>query len=136
MGAFSSDMKKSSRSFLKKERLCNVNAIAELFSSGRAIYLAPLKVVYRLMPEEPGLTGVRVLISVPKRNFKKAVARNLIRRRIREAYRLNKASLIESLAAKGRRMDLAIIYNDADIHHYNVTERSIKEMVEKITHMK
>ncbi|MCI0522526.1 MAG: ribonuclease P protein component [Bacteroidales bacterium] len=129
-------MEKRGRRFLKSERLCNIKAIAELFSSGRTIYLPPLKILYRIMAEEPGMTGVRVLITIPKRSFKKAVERNLIRRRIREAYRLNKSALIESLAARERRIDLAIIYNDTLIHPYIVTERSIKEIIEKLTHLK
>jgi ribonuclease P protein component len=129
-------MKKSSTTFLKKERLCNVGSIASLFSSGKTIYLPPLKVLYNLMPGEPDKACVRVLISVPKRNFKKAFMRNLIRRRIREAYRLNKSSLTELLLTQGRMIDLAIVYNDTVIHPYSVTERSIKEMIEKLKHLK
>ena len=129
-------MKEDKASFRKSERLCGIRAITELFTEGRTLYLPPLKIIYKLLPDEPGTESVRVLISVPKRNFKKAVSRNLIRRRIREAYRLNKAPLKEAILAKGRRIDMAVIYNDEVIHPYNVTERSIKEMIEKLKLLK
>jgi ribonuclease P protein component len=119
-------------SFRKSERLCGIRAITDLFSEGRAIYFPPLKAIYKIMPGEEGVASVRVLISVPKRNFKKAVVRNLLRRRIREAYRLNKAPLFTTVSATSHRIEIAILYSDEVIHPYIVIERGIKQMIEKL----
>ncbi len=129
-------MRQKTASFTKGERLCGVKTINDLFSGGRPLYVPPLKLICRVMPEAPSLEPVRVLISVPKRYFKKAVDRNLIKRRIRESYRHNKLPLISSLQGSGNRIDLAIIWNDTSILSYNDTESCIKEMIVKLSHLK
>jgi ribonuclease P protein component len=78
--------------FKKVERLHKKKLIKELFEKGSSFYLFPFKVMYKEAPSE--VTNSQILISVPKRTFKKAVDRNKIKRRIREAYRLNKENLI------------------------------------------
>ena len=77
--------------FSKEERLSSEKDIQELFKKGSSFYLFPFKIVFT---QSPGATGShQVLISVSKKNFKTAPDRNLIKRRIREAYRLNKYNL-------------------------------------------
>jgi len=129
-------MRQKGASFTKGEKLCGVRAINDLFSGGRPLNLPPLKIIYRVIPEDPSLTPVRVLISVPKRYFRKAVDRNLIKRRIREAYRQNKIPLIDSLQDSCKHIDMAIIWNDTSIQPYDVTERCVKEMIGKLMHLK
>jgi len=129
-------MRQKKASFTKGERLCGVKAISDLFSGGKPLNLPPLKIIFRVMPEDPALEPVRVLISVPKRYFKKAVDRNLIKRRIREAYRQNKLPLINSLAGSGKHIDMAIIWNDTAIQSYDITERCVKEIIGKLSHLK
>jgi ribonuclease P protein component len=126
-------MKQKAASFTKGEKLCGVKTISELFSVGRPLNLPPLRIIYRVMPEDTSLEPVRVLISVPKRYFRKAVDRNLIKRRIREAYRQNKPVLISSLSDSGKRCDLAIIWNDTVIQPYALTEKCVKEMIGKLS---
>ncbi|MBS1557061.1 MAG: ribonuclease P protein component [Bacteroidetes bacterium] len=75
--------------FKKEERLSSKKQIEELFAKGSYFYLFPFKVVY--LPANT--TATQVLISVSARTFKKAVDRNLIKRRIRESYRLQKHEL-------------------------------------------
>lgn len=75
--------------FKKAERLSKEKTIQELFNRGSSFYLYPFKVVYMLNPDQSVITP-QVLISVSSRNFPRAVDRNLIKRRIREAYRLQK----------------------------------------------
>ncbi len=75
--------------FKKAERLSKEKTIQELFNRGSSFYLYPFKVMYMLNPDQ-SVTAPQVLISVSSRNFPRAVDRNLIKRRMREAYRLQK----------------------------------------------
>ena len=68
----------------KEERLCSRKALEELFGGGhQSVSAFPIRAVY--MPNEVGV--VRVMVSVSKRYFKRAVKRNRIKRQLREAYR-------------------------------------------------
>ena len=77
--------------FRKEERLCSKISIQELFDKGSSFYLYPFKVLF--LEGKPDSTVNQVLFTVSKRNFKRAVDRNKIKRRMREAYRLNKSQL-------------------------------------------
>ena len=79
-------------SLQKKERLSKEAWIQDLFVKGASFYFHPFKVLYLPHPDS-GSTTNQVLFSVPKRQFKRAVDRNTIKRRLREAYRLNKSAL-------------------------------------------
>ncbi len=78
-------------SFRKSERLYKRKEIQELFEKGSSFHLYPFRVL--VMRQEPPGRNHKVLISVPNRVFRKAVDRNLLKRRIREAYRLQKHKL-------------------------------------------
>jgi ribonuclease P protein component len=78
--------------FRKEEKLKSEKNIQELFSRGSSFYLFPFKVLVLPNPSH-GARAHQVLISVSKRNFKRAVDRNLIKRQFREAYRLQKEAL-------------------------------------------
>lgn len=80
--------------FPKIERLSKEKWIQELFEKGSSFYLYPFKIIYRTHPDSS--LPNQVLITVSSRQFKKAVDRNLIKRRIREAYRTQKATLKQS----------------------------------------
>lgn len=97
------------RTFTKTERLCGKNAIAHLLGSGRWGSSGPLR--YCILTGN-GESCDRLLISVPKKLFKRAVRRNLLKRRIRESYRLQK-----ELLGCGERIhcDILIQYNRAEI---------------------
>ncbi|ANR72330.1 ribonuclease P protein component [Prevotella scopos JCM 17725] len=95
-------MGKHEERFSKRERLCSKKLIDTLFGPGRshAMTAFPLKVVYRLVDNVTETTAsagavtetnVQVLISVPKKHFKRAVKRNRVKRQVREAYRKHKS---------------------------------------------
>jgi len=91
--------------FKKAERLSKEKTIQELFTKGSSFYLHPFKVVYILNPDQSAKVP-QVLISVSSRNFPRAVDRNLIKRRIREAYRLQK----ETIQDGSKKVVFAFIY--------------------------
>ncbi|PSR55448.1 ribonuclease P protein component [Adhaeribacter arboris] len=86
---------KNIHNFTKEERLRSTKLIEQLFREGSSFNLYPLRFVY-LKPTSPMATTPQVLISVSKRNFKKAVDRNRLKRQIREAYRLHKGILLST----------------------------------------
>ena len=75
----------------KSERLCGKTAIAGLVDRGKGGTAGCLR--YKYLVRADGDPVSRILLSVPKRSFKRAVKRNLLKRRIREAYRLQKQLL-------------------------------------------
>ena len=75
--------------FKKAERLCSKKTIEKLFAEGKSFLSFPLKVVVLEMPDS-GEYKAQAAFTVSKKIFKKAVKRNLVKRKMREAYRLNK----------------------------------------------
>jgi ribonuclease P protein component len=107
--------------FRKGERLSKDKSIQELFDKGSSFYLFPFKVFFMPNPEKD-ISFHQVVISVSKRNFKRAVDRNLIKRRIREAYRLNK-----ELIPVRNKLLIAYIYSVKDIlPSVQIQERLVK----------
>jgi len=91
-------MNTTRETFDKSERLCSTKVIASLFESGNIFYSSLFKVVWGRSPVTlPG--PAQVAFSVSKKGFPLAVTRNLIKRRIREAYRKNKKTLYEHLSS-------------------------------------
>ncbi|MDD2525180.1 MAG: ribonuclease P protein component [Bacteroidales bacterium] len=100
--------------FCKEERLCGKTSIDTLFQKGKGFIVYPFRVVWLTVPKK-GDFPCELLISVPKRKFKRANKRNRIKRYIREAYRLNKGILYQTLEKKEYNLDLALLYLDNTI---------------------
>lgn len=97
------------QTFTKEERLTKKIIIERLFAEGNNFIIHPLRIKWLILPEgSPGHSPVQLLISVPKRNIRKAVVRNLVKRRIRETYRKNKSILYDGIEKSG--FALAFIY--------------------------
>ena len=116
-------MSRSNNKFTKVERLVSKTVIKDVFEKGKQFFLFPFKVFY--MPNNLGHN--RVLISVPKRAPKKAVDRNLIKRRIREAYRLNGNS-----EQQINFFDINIVYISNNISDFEQIKRRVSDVLEKI----
>ena len=112
--------------FPVKEHLKSKRVIEKLYAEGASVTSYPLRAVF-LEQEEQEPTAA-ILISVAKRRFRHAVDRNLVKRRIREAYRTSKHPFVEALQAKGKKMAVAILYIDT---RHNSTE-FIKRKMEKL----
>lgn len=119
----------------KEERLCSQKLIEDLFTSGESFLSYPLKVVF-LKNEAPQPYPVLAAFTVSKRNFKRAVKRNLLKRRMREAYRLHKPEFYAELTAKELHLAIMFVYIGKDIAEYARIEKSMisafKKVLEKI----
>ena len=114
----------------KTERLKSYKRIRILFAQGQKFKVFPLVVYFLLRVEEvEGVEGVEGIlqmgVSVGKRHFKRAVDRNLLKRRIREAYRKQKHELKETLTASGISMDIFLVYSNARISDYAEIETAM-----------
>ena len=98
-------------SFHKTERLCSKKIIDKLFIEGKTIFVYPVKIVY-LETSLSSKFPVQAVFTVGKRNFKRAVQRNLIKRRMREAYRLNKHKFYHEIGEK----QVAVFYLYSENH--------------------
>ena len=116
------------QTFRKSERLHSKKDIQELFQKGSSFYLYPFKVLFLVSEED---TRHQVLVSVSKRKFKRAVDRNLIKRRIKEAYRLNKHQL-HSEALTQPSMRIAYIYTGKDIPEFQFLENRLRKTLKRL----
>jgi ribonuclease P protein component len=103
--------------FHKSERLCSKTLIGKLFDDGHSLQVFPFKLRWIFVPAESE-ASVQVMFSVPKSGFRKAHDRNLVRRRIREAYRKNKSIFYPAIEKSDRRIALSISYYAKEILSY------------------
>ena len=107
----------------KSERLCGLKAVGELFQTGKSASAGCLRCKYLL--REDGEAS-RIVVSVPKRSFKRAVKRNLLKRRIRESYRRQKALL-------GPGVDILFIYTAAEVLPYEVIYADMASLLHTVS---
>ncbi|MGW8314914.1 MAG: ribonuclease P protein component [Bacteroidales bacterium] len=117
-------------SFHKGERLSGKKAISALFLSGRGVTVPPFRFLY--LPASGTSYPVRTAITVPKRLFRKAVDRNLLKRRIREAYRLLKPKIYREISKKGVAIHLVIQYQHGEIMPFNLLSEALQKGLEKL----
>jgi ribonuclease P protein component len=122
------------QTFSKRERLKSQNEITELFKNGNIIHHYPFKVLYKLYDFDKSIFPSRIAVSASKRNFKKAVVRNRIKRKIRETYRINKPALIEALIKNNKRLCFFVIYTAAEDLAYKNIDDEMKKLINKLIH--
>lgn len=119
----------------KQERLCSRTLIEQLFL-GHSQHKKewPVRVVYQVMKrEDEDDAQTEVLMSVSKRYFKRAVKRNLVKRQLRESYRLHKAILTDVLTLHpDTKILIAFIWLSGQTYDSAKVEKAVKAALEKI----
>jgi len=118
-----------SHTFSKEERLCSKKLIDRLFSEGQSFLAYPVKVVF-LPTELPTSSPVQAGFTASKKNFKRAVKRNRIKRLMREAYRLHKHELYRRL--NERQLAVFFIFIGKDVPDYPSVEAGIGKAFDKL----
>ncbi len=117
--------------FDKSERLCSTKIITGLFENGNIFYTPLFKVVWILSPVIIPYPA-QIAFSVSKKGFRLAVTRNLIRRRMREAYRKNKYLLYEYLAMENKQVVFTVILRGNKVPDFPAIETSTIEMLNRL----
>jgi ribonuclease P protein component len=105
--------------YQKTDKLKSRKQTQHLFSTGQAINVFPIRLIYTIEPIEStavnlSLTSVlQAGVGAPSRTFRKAVQRNRVKRLLREAYRLEKPNFISQAALDNKRVNLFFLYTDA-----------------------
>ena len=119
--------------FRKEERLCSRKLTDSLFNSGESQSLSayPVRAVYMSVPAVDK-ASVKILVSVPKRHFKRAVKRNRIKRQLREAYRKNKQLLDKTMPNTGQTLLVAFIWLSDQLFSTEDVELRMKTILQRI----
>ncbi len=122
--------------FPKHQRLVSKKCIENLFSSGINHFSFPLKSLYIISDCQTNEANMQAVFIVPKKKFKKAIMRNSIRRKMREAFRLNKNELIEICKSNGKQISIAFVFSSNEVKSFNLiqlaTQNILKEISNKI----
>ena len=108
----------------KKERLCGKTTIGQLLAKGKHGNVPGLRFLYMT---NTGTETNRIMVSVPKKMFKRAVKRNLLKRRIRESWRKQKHALQTTGGT-----DILFIYPTKEIQTYEQIYACVGQIIEKI----
>lgn len=122
--------------FSKREKLCSKRSFAVLIAGKKAIHAGRLRVSYHFdLPQELVSAPSMVAFVATKRDFKRAVDRNLLKRRMREAYRVQKAAFVARLAEKSRNVSLLFRYNSREIRNFNEIEQDMCRVLQQLSRM-
>ena len=116
-----------SRTLPRAERLRTLGAIRRLFESGESGFVYPFRYVW--FAEADDRMSAEVLFSVPKKFHKRANKRNLVRRRTKEAYRLQKQILHDGRPVN---LDLALIYSSKETLPYKTVANAVRRILESV----
>lgn len=116
--------------FPLKEHLKSKRVIEKLYAEGSSVTAYPLRAVFLEQQDQEPVAAI--LISVAKKRFRHAVDRNLVKRRIREAYRTSKHPLIEALENDSKKMAIAILYIDTKHNSTAFIKRKMEKLLDNI----
>lgn len=116
--------------FHKYERLCSKKQIDTLFEKGQTQIAYPIKLISLAQKTELKLE-VKAMFVVPKKKFKNANDRNTLKRRMREAYRLQKGGLYDLLPIT--KLNLAFLYYGSKSEDYDVISKAVAKLLNNLT---
>ena len=117
--------------FPKKQKLCSEKVIERLFENGKSISEKPFRAIWNFKENNDNVF-VKSLIVVSKKRLKLAADRNAMKRRIKEAYRLQKKQLELFLESNNQQLNLAIIYQEEEILDYKTLEEKINLLLNRL----
>jgi ribonuclease P protein component len=117
--------------FKKNERLRSQKVIGALFAQGQVVIKYPFRAVF-LVSANNGFPPAEVMMSVSKKRFKRANQRHLIRRRMKEAYRLQKSKLYISLNQMNIHLAVALIYLPKEESDYLTIYKNMGKLFDKL----
>ena len=118
----------------RSERLRSLKAIRRLFGEGHSGFVYPFRYVWiadRRAGEDEG-RGIEAMFSVPKKFHKRANKRNLLKRRTREAYRLNREALSQAVAERDVTLDIAFVYSTKECHSHKTITNALQRILEQV----
>lgn len=116
----------------RSERLKSEKSINGLFETGSSLSAHPIRLIYQTKPSVDNFP-VKIGFAVPKKNFKRAVDRNLLKRRMREAYRLNKHFLIKEGPNTLAGLEIMLIYQGLKAEDFEKISDCIKGLLKKLS---
>ena len=122
----------SKATFGKAEKLKSRKAIDALFQKGRSVVHFPIRVKYVVLPAIEEGKGAQAGFTVSKKHFKRAVHRNRIKRLLREAYRLQKAPLMQLLTVQNRSAQLFFMYTDKTLPDYTTVSSAMAQCMHSL----
>lgn len=117
------------QTFSKNERLCSKILIDRLIETGKSFNHSPYRITW--LPIAESSAPIKVVISVPKRSFKKAVDRNRLKRQTREIYRKQKQKVYDVLGDK--KILVLIVYTAKAKIEFKELELKLKEALERLS---
>jgi ribonuclease P protein component len=121
----------SNNKFPKIEKLKSTKDLDCLFGGGKSIHESPIRAIYKKKEEKTNIT-LNVGVSVPKKLHKLAVNRNLLKRRMREAYRLNNQQLKQTLLTSETQLNVMFVYGSKQILSFSEIEDKIKVILNRL----
>ena len=118
--------------FSKEEKLCSQKLIGQLFISGNSFFCYPFKLIWSIPGERNTGNPIQVAFSVPKRNFKRAHDRNLIKRVMRESYRYRKERLNQRLKGTTHKLTFMIVYAGKEKLQFSEMESAMDKAINRL----
>ena len=117
--------------YQKKDKLKSRKQTQFLFAKGQSMNAFPIKLIYTIEANEPG--SLQAGVGAPSRTFRKAVARNRVKRLLREGYRLEKPAFVEATSIEHLRINLFFLYTDATVIAQKEIQEKIKQLLTRLS---